>query len=361
MLPLIVLLALVVSSAALPLTASAPAALQLLKSPAARCLDGTQGGYYIRAGSSSNTKWVFSLEGGGECVSQIDCLSRANSSLGSSKSWPPTTELGQYQANDAIWNPRLYNAHHVFVKYCTGDLFVGGVTQPSSSTYGLYFSGRLVVEAVIKELLPLGLASASLVVWSGDSAGGIGAVATADFVAALLPHTRVVAAPIGGFYFPPPVYTGPDRVPLYVDFSVAAWSHICSVWQCILPSACVSHHQSTPAACALGNFSLHYTTVPTFVVESQADKISMLLHASVNSSIDPPSQSMLPFIKEWQGIMIEELQRVAVSLAASKVPFSFFNPACWMHCEFGLIPKIANTDFLHAFYAFLDVRTNANN
>ena len=87
----------------------------------------------------------------------------------------------------------------------------------------------------------------------------------------------------------------------------------------------------------------------------------MLLHASVNSSIDPPSQSMLPFIKEWQGIMIEELQRVAVSLAASKVPFSFFNPACWMHCEFGLIPKIANTDFLHAFYAFLDVRTNANN
>ena len=33
---------------------------------------------------------------------------------------------------------RRYNAHHVFVKYCTGDLFIGGVTQPSSSTYGLY-------------------------------------------------------------------------------------------------------------------------------------------------------------------------------------------------------------------------------
>ena len=155
-------------------------------------------------------------------------------------------------------------------------------------------------------------------------------------------------------------YTGPDRVPLYVDFSVAAWSHICSVWQCILPAACVPHHQTTPSACALGNFSLHYTTVPTFVVESQADKISMLLHAGVNSTIDPPSQSMLPFVKEWQGIMIGELQRVAASLAASNVPFSYFNPACWMHCEFGLNPKIGNTDFLHAFYAFLDVGTNAN-
>ncbi len=233
---------------------------------------------------------MFSLEGGGECVSQQDCLNRAKTPLGSSKSWPPTTELGQYQSTDPLWNPRLYNAHHVFVKYCTGDLFIGGVSQPSNSTYGLYFSGRHVVEAVIKELLPQGLSSANLVVWSGDSAGGIGAIATADFVATLLPHSKVVSAPIGGFYFPPPVYSGPDHLPVYVDFSVASWSNICSVWQCVLPTLCAANHPSTPAACALGNYSLHYTTVPTFVVESQADKISMLLHAGVNSSIDPPSQ-----------------------------------------------------------------------
>ena len=121
-------------------------------------------------------------------------------------------------------------------------------------------------------------------------AGATGAVATADFVATLLPHSKLVSAPIGGFYFPPPVYSGPDHVPVYVDFSVASWSHICSVWQCVLPSSCAANHPSTPAACALANYSLHYTTVPTFVVESQADKISMLLHAGVNSTIDPPSQ-----------------------------------------------------------------------
>ena len=361
MLPLVILLSLVISSTTFPLTSSNPASLRLLQSPSARCLDGTQAGYYIRAGSASSSSWVFSLEGGGECVSQNDCLNRANTSLGSSKSWPPTTELGQYQSTDPIWNPRLFSAHHVFVKYCTGDLFIGGVTQPSSSTYGLFFSGRLVVQAVINELLPQGLSAADLVVWSGDSAGGIGAVATADFVANLLPHSKVVAAPIGGFYFPPPVYTGPDHVPLYVDFSVAAWSHICSVWQCMLPSTCAAKYPNNPAACALGNYSLHYTTVPTFVVESQADKISMLLHAGVNSTIDPPSQYMLPFIKQWQAIMIEELQSVAASLAEAKVPFSYFNPACWMHCEFSLTPKIGGTDFLHAFYAFLDVRDKATN
>jgi hypothetical protein len=69
---------------------------------------------------------------------------------------------------------------------------------------------------------------------------------------------------------------------------------------------------------------------------------------------------MLPFINEWQGVMIEELQHVAASLAAAKVPFSFFNPACWMHCEFGSSPKIGGVDFLHAFYAFLDVRETTN-
>ena len=114
---MIAFLSLVLSCAAFPLTTSSPAALRLLKSPSARCLDGTQAGYYIRAGSASSTSWVFSLEGGGECVSKDDCLNRANSTLGSSKSWLPTTELGQYQANDPIWNPRFFNAHHVFVKY----------------------------------------------------------------------------------------------------------------------------------------------------------------------------------------------------------------------------------------------------
>jgi hypothetical protein len=68
-------LSLVLGSVAVPLGTSAPAGLQLLKSPSARCLDGTQGGYYIRAGSASCTNWVFSLEGGGECVSESDCVS----------------------------------------------------------------------------------------------------------------------------------------------------------------------------------------------------------------------------------------------------------------------------------------------
>lgn len=43
----------------------------------------------------SSTKYVIWLEGGGICQSLADCIGRANSALGSSKSFPQTFEIGQ--------------------------------------------------------------------------------------------------------------------------------------------------------------------------------------------------------------------------------------------------------------------------
>ena len=43
--------------------------------------------YYRQAvsGSGNETKWVFSLQGGGECVSEDECRDRTTGALGSSK------------------------------------------------------------------------------------------------------------------------------------------------------------------------------------------------------------------------------------------------------------------------------------
>ena len=44
--------------------------LTLLSDPKAKCMDGTQSGYYYRPSpQSTQTKWVLTLQGGGECVS----------------------------------------------------------------------------------------------------------------------------------------------------------------------------------------------------------------------------------------------------------------------------------------------------
>ena len=50
----------------------------------ARCLDGSPSGYYFRPGVESD-KFVIFLQGGGLCVTPVDCLHRAKGPLGSSK------------------------------------------------------------------------------------------------------------------------------------------------------------------------------------------------------------------------------------------------------------------------------------
>jgi hypothetical protein len=67
----------------LALSASVP--LTLLKNPQARCLDGTLSGYYHQAASasSSSTKFVLFLEGGGECATQPVRVSQLNTAHGS--------------------------------------------------------------------------------------------------------------------------------------------------------------------------------------------------------------------------------------------------------------------------------------
>ena len=66
-----------------------------------RCLDGTSAGYYFTHGTGDDShKWVIFLDGGGYCDTAAHpvhdqprpdfgpCYLRANSSLGSSATWP---------------------------------------------------------------------------------------------------------------------------------------------------------------------------------------------------------------------------------------------------------------------------------
>ena len=56
-----------------------------------KAIDGSPALYYGDQNASS-TKYVIWLQGGGLCQSQADCQGRANSPLGSSKSFPQTFE-----------------------------------------------------------------------------------------------------------------------------------------------------------------------------------------------------------------------------------------------------------------------------
>merc|ERR1711907_717027 len=110
--------------------------------------------------------------------------------------------LYQLASNDPAENPHMHSWNHVFVPYCSQDLHSGTVTSPNSSTWGLYFSGHLILEAIVQELRNAGLGqtSGSTVVLSGGSAGGIGTWINVDWLQGILPKASVVGAPIAGFY-----------------------------------------------------------------------------------------------------------------------------------------------------------------
>lgn len=97
--------------------------LTMLTDPKARCMDGTLSGFYHQPASApeNSTKWVFVLDGGGECTTQAACESHLNDSLGSSKYFAlnRSTTGDFYDSDSASANPDMASWHHVMVPYCS--------------------------------------------------------------------------------------------------------------------------------------------------------------------------------------------------------------------------------------------------
>ena len=206
------LLTLFLSTAA---AAPSTAPLTLLSDSRARCMDGSLSGFYHlpNASAAGGAKWTIFLQGGGECTTQSACTAELNGPLGSSKFFPASTTFGEgafYGDVNAANNPLFFDAHHVDVPYCSGDLHSGTGT----SRWGLSFSGHLILDAVLTQLDAVGLQDAAEIVFFGASAGGIGTWLNLDWVAGRYPKARVVGAPVAGFYFYANApYAGPGAVP----------------------------------------------------------------------------------------------------------------------------------------------------
>ena len=174
--------------------------------PQAVCNDGTQGGYVLRAGQGSGVnRWVISLEGGGDCYDQASCASRA-ASKGELVSTEPIARntslapgLGGLLAPDSTVNPDFYDANEVQIIYCSSDDWsgakngVGTFNANDDTTWN--FQGRAILDAAIADLKANhGLNSATEVMLTGQSAGGLGVYANTNDVAKLVPSTaRFVA------------------------------------------------------------------------------------------------------------------------------------------------------------------------
>lgn len=192
--------------------------------PLATCSDGTPGVFYGRAGTGADAdRWVIHLQGGGGCEDEGSCQQRWCGQQGTydaaqmSNDWDADgvidRPLDMWQGGISIDVPSNDFAtwNHVYLPYCSSDAWLGRATDVDfngSSAFTVDARGHKIVQTVRRMLRKRGfgagwtfsdgttlpdLDQATDVILSGSSAGGLGAVQSADwFAAPLSARTGVV-------------------------------------------------------------------------------------------------------------------------------------------------------------------------
>ncbi|XWS59808.1 hypothetical protein CRYUN_Cryun08bG0153600 [Craigia yunnanensis] len=119
-------------------------------------------------GSGSNN-WVFHIEGGGWCNSIETCNFRKRTALGSSN----------YMDRLVLFSD-FYNWNKVKIHYCDAASLAGHPESEFKNGTKLFFRGQLIWEALMNELLSLGLSDAKHALLSGCSAGGLATLIHCD-------------------------------------------------------------------------------------------------------------------------------------------------------------------------------------
>ena len=267
--------------------------------PNAICNDGSPAIMYVRraANVQNLNKWVIHLKGGGSCKTYQDCLDRWTHNAPSSHfggnvmssdtsgavgggpvyvAPPGIAGLGiQNRVNPA--NPfRSWN--HVYAYYCSSDEWSGQahnmtVANSTGATYQIHFHGADILDAMIDRLRSGSVAydsngdertdrqmpdldTASLVLFTGNSAGANGVKTNADHLSAALkaananlrfgavidaagnPDPRVYW-PAGG------VCLAPNNCLSYEQFVSEDWTLSTANWLARSDDSCLAFHAPT--------------------------------------------------------------------------------------------------------------------
>ncbi|MCL7035946.1 hypothetical protein MKW94_014179, partial [Papaver nudicaule] len=180
------------------------------------------------------------LIGGGWCDTVEKCDSRKGTALGSSKFMDLKVPFTGILSKDESQNPEFFNWNKVKIRYCDGASFAGNQSEPETST-GLFFRGQLIWDAVMEELLSLGLANARQALLSGCSAGGLATLIHCDDFQEMLPkEVNVKCLSDAGFFL--------DEKDVYGERTMRAFYHAVSNLQGVTKSLqkdCISKMESS--------------------------------------------------------------------------------------------------------------------
>lgn len=193
---------------------------------------------------------------------------------------------GGYFSTSPVENPMMWNWNSVFMPYCDGGSFSGNneTVTPHKGT-NLHFRGSRVRQAVYDELTANhGLSSATDVVISGCSAGGLATFLHTDQWCDALPKSKCVGMPDSGFFLDYQAADAPQQSRRLLN-TIPGNYHMGLKW-CfdqfnatagINPACIAAHNTGGPATddpaylCMFAEHSAAFTHTPMFPLQSEYD------------------------------------------------------------------------------------------
>ncbi|XP_038877646.1 pectin acetylesterase 5-like isoform X2 [Benincasa hispida] len=310
------------------------------KAKGALCLDGSLPGYHFQKGfGSGSSNWVLHIEGGGWCHTVSSCSSRKMTPLGSSDYMERRVRFSGILSSDASQNPDFYNWNKIKIRYCDGASLAGhpaGETNVQHIQNGniLYFRGQLIWEALMDELLSVGLSKARQALLSGCSAGGLATLIHCDDFRELLPKDATIKCLAdAGFFL--------DEKDVSGNHTMRSFYHDVFNLQKTgksLPKDCTATDE--PSKCFFPQEVIKHISTPLFLVNPAYD-FWQIQNVLVPNALDPAGswQKCRLNIFKCDHAQLEILQGFRDSLLKAVNDFKhnkeggLFVNSCFIHCQ----------------------------
>ncbi|XP_042055873.1 pectin acetylesterase 11-like [Salvia splendens] len=299
------------------------------------CLDGTPPAYAYRPGFGDGVdNWHIFLEGGAWCQNVDECLTRTKIPSGSSAKLISTKNgsvpFSGMLANNSTFNPDFYNWHVFKIFYCDGSSFMSDV-EDVDPKHNLTYRGARIYDAMMDELLRIGMGNAKNALLSGISAGGLATILHCDkFQSLFHKTTRVKCLSDSGFFIHGEHFIGGDLRESF--FSGVVSTHGLTN---TLPTSCT--FKFSPTLCLFPENLVPDVQTPLFLIESSFDsyQISQTLFKdkspswiSCNQNLMTCNLTEIEIMKDFRFTIINTLKS---TIASSSSKRGYFVHSCYLH------------------------------
>ncbi|KAG2685837.1 hypothetical protein I3843_10G137100 [Carya illinoinensis] len=303
------------------------------KDKGALCLDGSSPGYHFQKGfGSGSNNWLLHIEGGGWCNTIASCSLRKLTPLGSSKYMERRVSFSGILSPYSSQNPDFFSWNKVKIRYCDGASFAGNPKSELKNGTKLFFRGQLIWEALMDELLSLGLSSAKQALLSGCSAGGLATLIHCDDFRQLLPKDATIKCLAdAGFFLNEKDVHGKQTMRSFYDDVF----HLQGV-EGSLHKDCVSRME--PSKCLFPQEIVKNIKTPVFLVHPAYD-FWQIQHILIPDASDHNWRNCRLNIHDCNPNQIEILQGFRNSLLKALSEFQknaeggIFIDSCFVHCQ----------------------------